>query len=158
MKDAPDFYFQALQQIKMDKWSNGRVICLGDTAYAPTPLTGMGTTLALTGAHVLAGGLSKLKEGEHPAVAFEAYEEAFNPWVESQQSIPWFVPGVAHPNSPLKRRIFNTLVAAISAIVARITASAWSMKRLQGDKESGELKEDFPLPQYPALEGQSVKA
>ena len=40
LQDAPDFYFQAIKQIKMKSWSQGRVICLGDTAYAPTPLTG----------------------------------------------------------------------------------------------------------------------
>lgn len=116
MKDAPDFYFQSLTQIRMDKWSIGRVICLGDTAYAPTPLTGMGTTLAITGAHLLAGELSKLAEGEHPKKAFEAYETAFKPWVEKQQDIPFFVPSIAHPATPFKRWIFNTCIAAISAV------------------------------------------
>ncbi|KAF3291395.1 hypothetical protein TWF970_000609 [Orbilia oligospora] len=70
---APDFYFQAMQQIKMTKWSTGRIVCLGDTAYAPTPLTGMGTSLAINGAYVLAGELSKLEEGEHPSKAFERF-------------------------------------------------------------------------------------
>lgn len=156
MKDAPDFYFQSLQQIRMDKWSIGRVICLGDTAYAPTPLTGMGTTLALTGAHLLAGELSKLEEGEHPKKAFEAYESSFRPWIEKQQDIPWFVPGVAHPSTPFKRWIFNTCIATISAIVGRVIATPWIMKRIKGE-EAHEIKEDFPLPQYPALEGQTVK-
>ena len=32
MDQTPDFYFQAVQQIKMAKWSNSRVICLGDAA------------------------------------------------------------------------------------------------------------------------------
>lgn len=157
MKDAPDFYFQALQQIKLDKWSNGRVVCLGDTAYAPTPLTGMGTTLAITGAHLLAGELSNLKEGEHPRFAFEAYESAFKPWVEKQQYIPWFVPGAAHPASPLKRWIFNSGVATMSAIVARVVATPWLIKWLQGVKKEGEIKEDFPLPHYPGLEERQVK-
>ena len=55
MNRAPDFYFQVTQQIKMSKWSNSRVVCLRDTAYSPTSLTGMGTSLAITGAYVLAG-------------------------------------------------------------------------------------------------------
>jgi 2-polyprenyl-6-methoxyphenol hydroxylase-like FAD-dependent oxidoreductase len=68
MSKAPDFYFQAIQQIKMDKWSNNRVVCLGDTAFAPTPLTGMGTSLALIGGYMLAGELAKLQDGEHPSI------------------------------------------------------------------------------------------
>lgn len=157
MKDAPDFYFQSLTQIKMDKWSIGRVICLGDTAYAPTPLTGMGTTLAITGAHLLAGELSRLEKGEHPKKAFEAYETAFKPWVEKQQEIPWFAPDVAHPASPFKRWMFNTGIAALSAIVRQVMATPWLMKRIRGE-EQYEIKEDFPLPKYPALEGQVAKA
>jgi 2-polyprenyl-6-methoxyphenol hydroxylase-like FAD-dependent oxidoreductase len=47
MPAAPDFYFQAMKQIKLSKWSEGRVVCVGDTAWAPTPLTGWGTSLAL---------------------------------------------------------------------------------------------------------------
>ena len=79
---SPDFYFQAIQQIRMTKWSSGRVICLGDTAYAPTPLTGMGTSLAILGAYNLAGEISKLSVDQHPAAAFDAYEKTFRPFVE----------------------------------------------------------------------------
>jgi 2-polyprenyl-6-methoxyphenol hydroxylase-like FAD-dependent oxidoreductase len=55
MDSAPDFYFLAIEQIRMPNWSTGRVICLGDTAYAPSLLTGMGTSLAIVGAYLLAG-------------------------------------------------------------------------------------------------------
>ncbi|KAL0046407.1 hypothetical protein WJX82_000049 [Trebouxia sp. C0006] len=51
---APDYYFQAVQQIRMSTWSSSRVVCLGDAAHAPTPLTGMGTSLAIIGAYILA--------------------------------------------------------------------------------------------------------
>lgn len=117
----------------------------------------MGTTLALTGAHVLAGELSKLKEGEHPKAAFESYEELYKPWVEKQQWIPWIVPGVAHPNSALKRWIFNTCIAGISAVVRRVTSTPWLMSKIEAEKELDEIREDFPLPHYPSLEGQSIR-
>jgi 2-polyprenyl-6-methoxyphenol hydroxylase-like FAD-dependent oxidoreductase len=89
MDQAPDFYFHAIQQIKMSKWSNYRVVCLGDAAHAPSPLTGMGTSLAITGAYVLAGELSKLGDGEPPSKALEAYESTFRPLVEESQKIPF---------------------------------------------------------------------
>jgi 2-polyprenyl-6-methoxyphenol hydroxylase-like FAD-dependent oxidoreductase len=33
MDAADDFYYDLVAQVKMDKWSNGRVCLLGDAAY-----------------------------------------------------------------------------------------------------------------------------
>lgn len=41
-KEADDFYFQAIKQIKLKGWSHGRIVCVGDAAYAPTGITGEG--------------------------------------------------------------------------------------------------------------------
>jgi 2-polyprenyl-6-methoxyphenol hydroxylase-like FAD-dependent oxidoreductase len=118
MSQAPDFYFQSIQQVRMKKWSKGRVICLGDAAYAPTPLTGMGTSLAIHGAHLLATELNKLGPDQHPAGAFDAYESKFRPTVEKIQSIPFFIPGIAHPASVWHRSIFSAFVTIASKIMA----------------------------------------
>jgi 2-polyprenyl-6-methoxyphenol hydroxylase-like FAD-dependent oxidoreductase len=134
MAEAPDFYFQAVKQVKMSRWSKSRVVCVGDAAYAPTPLTGMGTSLAITGAYVLAGELSKLMDSERVSVsrarpraessvkalvkALEAYEITLRPFVEQTQKIPFFVPAIAHPKQAWKRWLFHTAARAISAAVA----------------------------------------
>ena len=55
---APDIYFDRVAMAQMDRWSSGRVALLGDAAYCPSPMSGMGTSLALVGAYVLAGELS----------------------------------------------------------------------------------------------------
>ena len=148
MDQAPDFYFQAIQQIKMSKWSNSRVVCLGDAAYAPTPLTGMGTSLAITGAYVLAGELSKLDDGEHPSKALEAYESTFRPFVEETQKIPFFVPAIAHPETASKRWLFQAFVWALSKVVA----IPWLMNRFDQSND-----DDFPLPQYPSFDDEGSK-
>ena len=141
-EEAPDFYFQVIQRIEMSKWSNSRIICLGDAAYAPTPLTGMGTSLAIIGAYVLAGELSKVKDGEHPSKAFEAYENAFRPFVEETQKIPFFVPAIAHPGTAWKRWLVQIFVRALS----KLAAMPWVANR------SNQIKDDgFPLPQYPRI-------
>jgi 2-polyprenyl-6-methoxyphenol hydroxylase-like FAD-dependent oxidoreductase len=140
MDQGPDFYFQPIQQIKMSKWSNSRVICLGDTAYAPSPLTGMGTSLAIIGAYVLAGELSMLKDGEHPSEALEAYESTFRPFVEKSQKIPFFVPAIAHPETAAKRWLVNIFVSVLS----RVVTNPWVANKL-GDEASDD---DFPLPPY----------
>lgn len=38
LKSAKDFYFERTAQIKVNKWSSGRVALVGDAAYAPSPL------------------------------------------------------------------------------------------------------------------------
>jgi 2-polyprenyl-6-methoxyphenol hydroxylase-like FAD-dependent oxidoreductase len=86
MRDAGDFSFDAVAQVHLDRWSNGRVVLLGDAGYCPTPLTGLGTSLALVGAYVLAGELA-LAGGDH-RVAFRRYEEILRPYVKEAQQLP----------------------------------------------------------------------
>ncbi|KAG4442218.1 hypothetical protein IFR05_002328 [Cadophora sp. M221] len=146
MDAAPDFYFQDIKQIRLAKWSTSRVVCVGDAAYAPTPLTGMGTSLAITGAYVLAGELSKLSPGEDPSRALEAYEAVFRPFVEQMQHIPFFIPGVAHPGSAWKRWLLQSFVAG----VARVVAIPWLQKGFSEDAKK--MEDDFVLPEYPVFE------
>lgn len=147
MDQAEDFYFQPIQQIKMSKWSQSRVVCLGDAAHAPSPLTGMGTSLAIIGAYVLAGELSKLGDGENPSKALESYETIFRPFVEEIQKIPFFVPAIAHPETAWKRWV----VQCIAWVVSKAAATPWITNRF-GEKPD---EEDFPLPKYSIFEGGS---
>ncbi|KAK1514569.1 uncharacterized protein CCOS01_13850 [Colletotrichum costaricense] len=151
MAQAEDYYFQDLKQIKMKKWSSSRVICLGDAAFAPTPLSGMGTTLAIIGGYMLAGELTKLTPGEHPSRAFEAYEAAFRPYVEETQSVPWFFPGVAHPVTAWQRWLLGTVVSTMS----RVVAMPWVAKRFFDDTNNDDS--EFPLPAYPLLDDEKLK-
>ncbi|KAI8257243.1 hypothetical protein K4K58_004325 [Colletotrichum sp. SAR11_239] len=147
MEDSEDYYFQALQQIKMKRWSTGRVVCLGDAAWAPTPLTGMGTSLAIQGAYVLSGELSKLGEGEHPRKALEEFEGKFRSYVDETQHIPFFFPAVVHPDVAWKRWLFQTCVAG----VARVVANPWVQKKfIQGTNV--EDTDGFTLPEYERFE------
>lgn len=41
MKESGDFYMQQIAQVKMEKWSKGRVVLVGDAAYAPSPISGV---------------------------------------------------------------------------------------------------------------------
>jgi len=70
--DAPDLYFDTVGQIKLDSWSRGRVVLLGDAAWCAGP-GGSGTGLAMMGAQILAGELTAAG-GDHTA-AFARYEQ-----------------------------------------------------------------------------------
>ncbi|MDG6105167.1 FAD-dependent monooxygenase [Dactylosporangium aurantiacum] len=80
MRTAPDFWFDSTAQIRMERWSRGRVVLLGDAGYAGGP-GGNGTGLAVVGAHVLAGELATAPFGR----AFEVYEHRLRPYVETCQ-------------------------------------------------------------------------
>lgn len=140
--DAEDFYFQALQQIRMDHWSVGRVVCLGDAAHAPSPLTGMGTSLAILGAYFLAGEISKLKPGQHPRPALEAYQAAFKPHVDKVQEIPSFVPSIAYPKGSVHRWLLRILLSVVAWVV-----NSSFFNRFAGSSQEDALK----LPDFPGL-------
>ena len=84
MRAADDLFFDTVSQIRLPRWSSGRVALVGDAAYAPSFLTGQGSSLALVGAYVLAGHLATAPD--HTA-AFEAYERQTRPFVEANQGL-----------------------------------------------------------------------
>ena len=96
MRDAPDFYFDAISQIQMDCWSNGHVALVGDAGYCPSPASGQGTSLALVGAYVLAGELKAAAGDYH--TAFSRYEHAMRGYVaQNQQLARKFIGGLVVP-------------------------------------------------------------
>ncbi|MFI9011209.1 FAD-dependent monooxygenase [Actinosynnema sp. NPDC053489] len=85
MADAPDFYFDSMAQVHMDRWTSGRVALVGDAGYCASALSGQGTGLALVGAYVLADELGRA--GTDHATAFDAYERRMRPFVELNQAL-----------------------------------------------------------------------
>ena len=59
---ADDFYLERPGVVKLDSWSEGRVVLVGDAAYCPTANTSMGTTSSLVGAYILAGEIASCCE------------------------------------------------------------------------------------------------
>ncbi|WP_327191811.1 FAD-dependent monooxygenase [Streptomyces xinghaiensis] len=84
MRDADDLFFDTAAQIRMPRWSSGRVVLVGDAAYAPSFLTGQGTSLALAGAYMLAHALATHRD--HTA-AFAAYERGLREFVAMNQAL-----------------------------------------------------------------------
>ncbi|MBX7434012.1 FAD-dependent monooxygenase [Mycobacterium sp. Y57] len=89
-QEADDFYFDAFAQVHMPSWSAGRVALVGDAGYCASPLSGMGTSLALVGTYVLAGELGPADElntgGLRAALA--RYETVMRPFVDNCQDLP----------------------------------------------------------------------
>jgi 2-polyprenyl-6-methoxyphenol hydroxylase-like FAD-dependent oxidoreductase len=94
MDSAPDFYFDTVAQIRMHTWTRGRITLAGDAAHCASPMAGLGTTMAVIGAYVLAGEL-KAADGDHTR-AFPRYETIMHEFTTECQKLAdgagWFVP------------------------------------------------------------------
>jgi 2-polyprenyl-6-methoxyphenol hydroxylase-like FAD-dependent oxidoreductase len=111
MAEAPDFYFDRIGQVQMDRWSAGRVVVVGDAAYGPSPLAGVGTSLALVGAYVLAGELAAAGGDHH--LAFARYEAALRDYVAKGQGLAKGNATGLIPRSRSRIRLRNQLIRAL---------------------------------------------
>ena len=82
LEQADDLYFEVLRQVRMERWSKGRIALTGDAAWCATPVSEVGTTLAVVGAYILAGELAETDDHE---AAFLEYDRLMRPFVEEGQ-------------------------------------------------------------------------
>ena len=74
-----EVYFDSIAQVHLDSYARGRICLTGDAAWCASPRSGMGTTLAMVGAYVLAHEL-RSGGGDYPA-AFGRYQRLLEPYV-----------------------------------------------------------------------------
>jgi len=84
LETAEDFFLDAVSQIRMPRWTSGRVALVGDAAYSPSLLAGAGAAFAMLGAYVLAQALHAA-DGSF-ASAFAIYELKLRPFMRRQQA------------------------------------------------------------------------
>jgi 2-polyprenyl-6-methoxyphenol hydroxylase-like FAD-dependent oxidoreductase len=82
-----------------------RRLLVGDAGYSPSPVTGLGTSLAMVGAYVLAGEIA-LAAGDHRA-AFTSYEAKLRDYVATCQKLPPGALGGFLPNTRTAIRLRN---------------------------------------------------
>ncbi|GAA2059158.1 FAD-dependent monooxygenase [Williamsia deligens] len=138
---APEeFYMERMDKVALSSYSRGRVIVVGDAAWAAGP-TGMGTTLALVGAVVLSGELDRARSGDgvDHARAFAAYDRIMRPYAEAVQTLPPGGPRVVLPRSARG--------LAVQRAVHRVLARPAVRERLE-HRLLSRAGGDFRLPDY----------
>lgn len=85
LAEAREVYFDSVAQVHLDAYSRGRVCLIGDAAWCASPRSGMGTSLAVVGAYLLAHEL-RAARGDHP-VAFDRYQQLMVPYVARCQKL-----------------------------------------------------------------------
>ncbi len=137
-----DLYFARVGAVRPDRFATGRAVLLGDSAFGGS--IGMGTSMALVGAYVLAGELAAAG-GDH-VVAFEAYEREMRDYVAAGQQRPpggvsGFLPRTRAgiwarnqvmrvlPHLPGKEKIMGGIDDAASMITLKDHGPAVSVRR-----------------------------
>ena len=82
LDSADDLYVDQIATIAINRYSTGNVVLLGDAAWGGT-LGGQGTPLAVVGAYVLAGELTKA--GHNLPAALARYEAIMRPYATACQ-------------------------------------------------------------------------
>ncbi|KAI1016380.1 hypothetical protein LB503_010443 [Fusarium chuoi] len=111
MMSSEDFYASEIVQVKTPTLSKGRFVLVGDAGYA-AGLTGGGTSLALAGAYILAGELSKHK-GDITA-GLEGYEQQIRPLINKMQVIPPLITTILAPQTAWGIWLRNNIFALIA--------------------------------------------
>jgi len=111
MMTSTDFYANEMVQVKLPHLQKGRCVVVGDAGYAPGP-TGTGTTLALTGAYILAGEIVKNKG--NLTAGLQGYEDRMKPKIKDMQKIPPFALTFCAPQTAWGVWLRNNLFALLA--------------------------------------------
>lgn len=145
MRDSDDFYCSVFAQTRSPKLQDGRVVLLGDAGHA---MPGQGTSLAITGAYILAGEM--LRSPEEIVAATKRYEALMLPFVQKQQAGDvQFAMQLANPETWWGIAIRNMVLRIVigSGLVDLVMrASAWL--------GYSEAKIDLPEYPWPVIEKQ----
>ncbi|KAK8062862.1 FAD/NAD(P)-binding domain-containing protein [Apiospora hydei] len=139
LEGTDDFYAHEAGQVKMESWSKGRVVLLGDAGYCPSPISGCGTTASLVGAYVLAGELARHQDDVQAALA--GYDRILRPFVDEVQALMPGAPTIAAPQTDWGIWFLHSLGKFVTTL--KIDRLALSLMP--------EDKGGIPLPEYPEL-------
>lgn len=121
-------YFDRVSQIRLDRWSRGRVGLVGDAAYAPSFLAGQGSALAMIGAYVLAW---QLAHAPDPATALERYHAYLAKFLHGKQEAALGFAGTFVPSSRLRLALRNRVSRLLRIRwIARLVAGRGLLDRI----------------------------
>jgi 2-polyprenyl-6-methoxyphenol hydroxylase-like FAD-dependent oxidoreductase len=138
LDDAP-LYFEAVGQVRSPRWSRGRIALLGDAAFCASPVGGGSASLALIGAYILAGELSRTDDYR---AALARYEEFMRPHVDNAQDVS---PRVLRRANPRTAAGIRTLHAGARVVASRAGRAATD---LIGRRLVTVAADDVALPDY----------
>ncbi|ORY06020.1 hypothetical protein BCR34DRAFT_571623 [Clohesyomyces aquaticus] len=161
MDKCADFYACELGQVKLPSLYNGRVVLLGDAGYCPSPFTGLGTTVSLAGAWVLAGELAR--HGDDVDGALEKYDGVMKPAIREWQELQFGDLGTFFPKGRWGVWVLENGVWVMDRLMVRQIvgwvwgSGVWVVEKLGVGKlvrfmvPKKEKDGGWKLPEYPEL-------
>jgi len=115
-------YFDSLCQVHLNEYSRGRVCLIGDAAWCASPRSGMGTSLAIVGAYVLAHEL-RSAQGDFET-AFTRFHTLMAPYVARCQQLALSTLKIDGATSPWAKQLrklglWSLRLPGIRQLVAR---------------------------------------
>lgn len=111
MLNSTDFYANEIVQVKTPSLCNGRFVLVGDAGYA-AGFTGAGTTLAITGAYLLAGEINK--HAGNLEAGIKGYEEQMRPMIAKLQREPPLIRTILAPQTAWGLWVRNRIFAFVA--------------------------------------------
>lgn len=139
------FYFDAISQLRMDRWSRRRVTLVGDAGYCPGPAVGGSTSLAVLGAYVLAGELARA--GDDHLRAFAAYELQMREPVRLSRA---FARGAAKGIIPGSRAGVWALTRGVQLVSLMPGSLSRALAKL--NTKGVRMHDSMPVPDYSAAD------
>jgi 2-polyprenyl-6-methoxyphenol hydroxylase-like FAD-dependent oxidoreductase len=112
LAQANELYFDRVSQIRMPRWSRGRIALVGDAAFCVSLLAGQGSALAIISAYLLAGELAAA-QGQY-GQAFGRYEEVLRSYIATKQRGTVRFAGAFAPKTQVGVLVRNLVVKAFS--------------------------------------------
>lgn len=147
VKESENVYASECIQVKMPRLYNGKFVVVGDAGYAPGP-NGTGTTLAITGAYILAG---EINERPHDlGAALQRYSDRMQPIIKDMQQIPPGFPSVMTPETTWGLRLRDLLLWMISYIMTiyQLKPVAAFFRWLAGTYSIAWARDRYEIPDY----------
>src|SRR5690606_12833319 len=150
MDQADDFYFDALARVELPSLARGRVVLIGDAATCGSPLTGMGTAMALIAAYLLGRELAALSasgsvDAEGLADAFARFEGDLVPHTARSRRIPggslkMMLPRTRIMSALARLNVRILLSRAMRPIAKRMFADDGSQLPLPAERAPGPVR------------------
>ncbi|QIX02551.1 hypothetical protein AMS68_008068 [Peltaster fructicola] len=140
LQDCEDLYASELVQVKVPQLSKGRFVLVGDAGYSAGS-AGMGTSMAMAGAYILAGEIMK-----HNSVkaGLQGYEDRMRPIIKDLGSIPPGVPGILAPQTAWGLYFRNMLFKVVAFGTSLGPYFSW----INGIFGTAFAKDKFGIPDY----------
>ncbi|MZE80615.1 FAD-dependent monooxygenase [Streptomyces xinghaiensis] len=139
LQQAPEFLFDSVHQVKMPRWSKGRVVLLGDAAWCLNLYSGMGATASLHGGAEL--GTALREHPDDPDAALSAWEDGLRPFITKNQRVARLKQQMFVPSGRLAEGMRSGLLR-VALNVRRRKAARAAEPRVGNDEQPGTTRQE----------------